>query len=328
LISLNDYLYSGNTILGILHSYESDLRREARESRSQVDLAHCNFLMQMAGLLEHNNFLTLQSQRLHEFYSYMAKRYPNLAFTLKGRIKSLIRAEGKFNGYVTEFISDYHRQHGTYPAWPELKERLGCFRDLIAYRIVISLPRCNLKPGMDQETEELRYLYEIAGALPDFLEERGFTAELSGQPLSPGSALDAGVRPYFRDYVAQPKESGYRSLHITFYDNVARCHTEVQLRTKAMDDVAKMGSANHQAYEDQQKELRARRESIPAGECREFDEAWQRNELIQRLDLAGVDVNMFTAFSNEIMNDDCGLFRGRLITPYEHLSRFQNDLLV
>ena len=26
-------------------------------------------------------------------------------------------------------------------------------------------------------------------------------------------------------------------------------------------------------------------------------------------------------------NDGCGLYRGRLILPYEHLSRFQNDLI-
>ena len=49
--------------------------------------------------------------------------------------------------------------------------------------------------------------------------------------------------------------------------------------------------------------------------------------LLQRLNLADVDVNMFAAVSNTLMNDGCGLFRGRLILPYEHLSRFQNDLI-
>lgn len=28
-----------------------------------------------------------------------------------------------------------------------------------------------------------------------------------------------------------------------------------------------------------------------------------------------------------LVNDGCGLYRGRLILPYEHLSRFQNDLI-
>ena len=100
MITLNDYLYSGSTVLRILHRYEEDLRREAAQTHNQVDVAHCNFLMQMTGLLEHNDFLTSQSQRIREFYKYMAKHYPTLAFTFHGRIKSLIRAEGKFNGYV------------------------------------------------------------------------------------------------------------------------------------------------------------------------------------------------------------------------------------
>ena len=46
-------------------------------------------------LLEHNDFLTAQSQKIREFYKYMAREYPFLAFTFKGRIKSLIRAEEK-----------------------------------------------------------------------------------------------------------------------------------------------------------------------------------------------------------------------------------------
>ena len=75
-----------------------------------------------------------------------------------------------------EYISDYYSEHGTYPPVAELKNKLNCFRDLIAYRIVISIPKCHLKPGQDRETEELKYLYQIANVLPEFLEERGFTS--------------------------------------------------------------------------------------------------------------------------------------------------------
>ena len=324
MITLNDYLYSGNTVLKILHSYEADLRRDALSTRSQVDLAHCNFLMQVSSLLEHNEFLSLQSQRIREFYLYMVRHYPNLAFTFSGRIKSLIRAEGKFNGYVVEFIHDYYMANGSIPAWPLLKERLSCFRDLIAYRIVISLPKCNLKPGEDQAEAELRLLYEIANVLPEFLEERGFTAELANDTAP--SPLDRSVRHYYRDYVANPKEFGYRSLHITFYDNEARCHTELQLRTKEMDDMAKIGAANHLRYEERQRDERVLQQEVPMGLSRDYDEARQRGILLQELDLTRVDVNMFAAYGASLINDGCGLFRGRLILPYEHLSRFQSDL--
>lgn len=65
-----------------------------------MDLLHYYFLMQIMELLEHNDFLTAQSQKIREFYQYMAKQYPYLSFTFKGRIKSLIRAEAKFTAIL------------------------------------------------------------------------------------------------------------------------------------------------------------------------------------------------------------------------------------
>ena len=98
MITLNDYLYSGDTIFRVLQNYITDLREDARKTKNEIDLIHCNFLIQIRELLEHNEFLTTQSQQVREFYKYMTKEYPYLAFTVKGRIKSLIRAEEKFNG--------------------------------------------------------------------------------------------------------------------------------------------------------------------------------------------------------------------------------------
>jgi hypothetical protein len=109
----------------------------------------------------------------------MANEYPFLAFTFKGRIKSLIRAEAKFNGHIVEYIFEYYMEHGSYPSLSELKNYLNCFRDLIAYRIVISLPKCHLKKGEICADEENKYLHDIANKLLGFLEKRGFTAELA-----------------------------------------------------------------------------------------------------------------------------------------------------
>lgn len=328
MIKLNDYLYSGDTIIKILYKYMEDLKESAKQTHNPVDLIHYNFLIQIANFLEHNDFLTSQSQRLREFYKFMANEYPYLAFTFKGRIKSLIRAEAKFNGYVVEYISDYYNVHGLYPSLPELRNKLNCIRDLIAYRIVISIPKCHLKDNVDAEAEEIKYLYEIANQLPEFLEERGFSAIVSGS-LENGTStnLKESVSPYYKDYIANVSEYGYRSLHITFYDNSARCYIEVQLRTKGMDDFAEIGPANHLGYEKRQDNERVRRNAVPVGECTYFDEAYERVVLLQRLELSKIDVNMFSAADNSLINDGCGLYRGRLILPYEHLSRFQNDLI-
>lgn len=326
MISLNDYLYSGDTVLKILHSYSADLKKVAIEYSNQIDLAHANFLVQITELLEHNDFLASQSQRIREFYKYMAKEYPFLAFTFKGRIKSLIRAEEKFNGYVAEYIYDYYKEHKEYPSVHQIKDQLTCFRDLIAYRIVISMPACHIKEGEDRDEVELRYLYEIANKMPEFLELRGFTPVVSDSKLY-SDRLDEAVRPYYKDYICNRRELGYQSLHITVYDNEARCYTELQLRTKEMDDYAEIGPANHLGYEKLQENARVRRDDIPEGECIYFDEAYERGLRLQQLDFSKIDVNMFGAVNNILMNDGCGLYRGRQILPYEHLSRFQNDLI-
>ena len=309
-----------------MQRYTEDLRKDAKKNRNEIDLIHCNFLIQIEELLEHNDFLTAQSQKIREFYKYMTQEYPFLAFTVKGRIKSLIRAEEKFNGYIVEYIYDYYSKHGTYPPIADLKNKLSCFRDLIAYRIVISLPKCHLKAGEDRENAELKYLYDIANKLPGFLEERGFTAEpANGVKESHSELMDEAAKPYYRDYISEKKDSDYQSLHITFYDNSSRSFLEVQIRTKDMDDVAEIGAANHLGYEKKQESERARRDAIPKGECRYFDDAYERGIRLLNLDLSKLDVNMFAAVNNSLINDGCGLYRGRLILPYEHLSRFQND---
>ncbi len=328
MITLNDYLYNGDTVLKILHNYIIDLRIDAKKTGNSIDMIHCNMLLQMTELLEHNDFLTSQSQRIREFYKFMCDKYSTLAFTFKGRIKSLIRAEEKFNGYIVEYVCDYYEKNGTFPSETEVRNRLVFLRDMIAYRIIISMPKCHLDKTQDRREVELKYLYEIANQLPQFLEERGFNAEqlrVTGKRF--GEAMDESVRPYYKDYIVEPTATGYESLHITFFDVISRNYLEVQLRTKEMDDFAEIGKANHLNYEKIQEISRTKRNKIPVGKCKFFDEAYERVVKLQELELKDIDVNMFAAANNTLVNDGCGLFRGRLILPYEHLSRFQNDLI-
>ena len=164
--------------------------------------------------------------------------------------------------------------------------------------------------------------------MPVFLESQGFTvvkANLEGRECS--ELLDKSLWDTYRDYVHKPTSVGYRSLHLTLFDDQARCHVEVQLRTKSMDDSAEIGESNHLRYVESQEQQKNRRLEIPEGECVFFDEAYERVVSLENLDLAKLDVNMFTAVNNSLINDGCGLFRGRQILPFEHLSRFQNGLV-
>ena len=153
-VKLNDYLYSGDTVLRIIQKYAGDLEKEAKRSGNEIDMTHSEFLRGMASFLVHNDFLTSQSQRIREFYMYMAKKYPYLAFTFKGRIKSLIRAEEKFNGYIVTNIYDGYVRNGKAPSVEELQADVARLKDLIAYRIVISMPKCHIKPGQNRELVE------------------------------------------------------------------------------------------------------------------------------------------------------------------------------
>ena len=64
---------------------------------------------------------------------------------------------------------------------------------------------------------------------------------------------------------------------------------------------------------------------LSPGVCIWYDEALERVKRLRELSLKEIEVDMFSAANNILMNDGCGLFRGRQITPFEHLSRFQKE---
>lgn len=61
MITLNDYLYSGDTIFRILRNYTVDLKKEAKKNHNEIDLIHSNFLIQFRDCL--NTMISLLHSR-------------------------------------------------------------------------------------------------------------------------------------------------------------------------------------------------------------------------------------------------------------------------
>ncbi|WP_417905114.1 bifunctional (p)ppGpp synthetase/guanosine-3',5'-bis(diphosphate) 3'-pyrophosphohydrolase [Candidatus Tisiphia endosymbiont of Micropterix aruncella] len=56
----------------------------------------------------------------------------------------------------------------------------------------------------------------------------------------------------YKDYIVNPKDNGYSSLHIVTTIGTFRRNVEIQVRTSQMHDIAEFGIANHGEYKEAQ----------------------------------------------------------------------------
>jgi len=114
-----------------------------------------------------------------------------------------------------------HREKSSFSIWRKMQKKKVSFEeiyDLFAIRIII-----NSKPGKVEEKKNCLMVYSIITDhyLPN--EDR------------------------FRDWISNPKENGYESLHTTVMSKVGKW-VEVQIRTTRMDEIAEKGYAAHWKY--------------------------------------------------------------------------------
>ncbi len=95
-------------------------------------------------------------------------------------------------------------------------------KDLIGYRHVVYA-----YDNSDDEQILIPFVYELSAIVKTFCQEKGFDIPVS------------------KDYIKNPKDTGYQSLHFTI--DIVGALTEVQIRTGAMHENAEHGRANHDA---------------------------------------------------------------------------------
>ena len=145
--------------------------------------------------------------------------------------KALEESRAARETYINDFVADLTRRvrtHGIetaavfgrpkhiYSIWKKMRDKRIEFSDLFDVRAVRVL------------VEDLQQCYSVLGI-----------AHSCWQPI--GREFD--------DYVANPKDNGYRSLHTAVIGPAGK-PVEIQIRTRAMDDDAENGVAAHWAYKE------------------------------------------------------------------------------
>lgn len=145
--------------------------------------------------------------------------------------KALEESRAARETYIQDFVADLTqrvRTHGIesaavfgrpkhiYSIWKKMRDKRIEFSDLFDVRAVRVL------------VDDLQQCYSVLGV-----------AHSCWQPIT----------REFDDYVANPKDNGYRSLHTAVIGPAGK-PVEIQIRTRTMDDYAENGVAAHWAYKE------------------------------------------------------------------------------
>ncbi|NJL50589.1 MAG: bifunctional (p)ppGpp synthetase/guanosine-3',5'-bis(diphosphate) 3'-pyrophosphohydrolase [Blastochloris sp.] len=137
----------------------------------------------------------------------------------EGHVKAIAEIEAQLtrkladNGITAEVTG---REKRPYSIWRKMERKTVGFEqlsDLIGFRVIVGdLTECYRTLGIVHTT----------------------------WPMVPGR---------FKDYISTPKQNGYRSLHTTVV-GPGRQRVELQIRTRAMQEIAEYGIAAHALYKD------------------------------------------------------------------------------
>jgi len=226
----NSALYQATSIPNAIEIYEKSLL----ELGDLNSIAHAKRLERNRLEMINREYLLELREYFNEIYTLINAKYENIRFVIVGRRKSFISTDNKILKLIRENRSlDLLRDTNAFrimlfgKSSPELIT--SCYlimNDIIKHFIKKGLILCEADPvsqteNFDKSNHKI-LLPEKSYILDEFL---------------------YGVK----DYVLNPKENGYQSLHTVFRTDSGECF-EVQVRTYDMHLYAESGEASHKRY--------------------------------------------------------------------------------
>jgi GTP pyrophosphokinase len=213
LVKMADRLHNMRTLDSMPH--EKQLKIASETNFLFAPLAHRLGLYAIKTELEDLSFKYTDPKA----YEMILMNLQDTADSRKKFIKNFLQPIHKA---LQEAKFDYriiHREKSAYSIWKKMQTKKIPFSDvfdLFAIRIIIESPR-------PKEKENCLTVYSIVTDYYYPNEHR------------------------FRDWISNPKENGYESLHTTVMSKTGRW-VEVQIRTTRMDEIAEKGYAAHWKY--------------------------------------------------------------------------------
>ena len=169
--------------------------------------------LQYRKMVTNTRFLSQVRTHFNRLYKELSRM--GLYFKLDGRRKSLLSFEKKVQLAI------------------DSEKPLDSIRDIFAFRIILFDTNDNAL--IDE-------CYQVMFSLSSFLSQNGFI------PCEATKCISSRSK-FIKDYIEHPKEdTGYQSLHCTFFHPATGHYFEVQIRTLSMHAVAEKGSAAHLSY--------------------------------------------------------------------------------
>ena len=245
ILKLTDFLYEGKEkkfLDDILRNYITYLK----EFGTFDSIQHSSTLLDYQINYVQDTYYHSNLEILFESFLESIKDL-NIKYSLKGRIKSLVKVEEK--------ILEYQKR----------KKSLDSIKDFYAFRYLVkgTVEECyqlaihNLnffiengfilcEPNSTKKRRGKNDIYEIDNNLIIF-EDYKYLKLQNGIIIPKRSFLPSHFIPFAKDYILIPKPNGYQSLQFCLKSPNGK-YFEIQFRTQFMHKVAETGIASHLKY--------------------------------------------------------------------------------